>query len=45
MYRRMSATMGDAGKQITIPAHQEVVSGWGSSETYEIGECTMNLAS
>ena len=38
-------TEGDAGKQITIPAHQEVVSGWGSSETYEIGECTMNLAS
>lgn len=38
-------TEGDAGKQITIPAHQEVVSGWGTSETYEIGECILDLAS
>ena len=36
---------GDAGTQITIPAHQEVVAGWGTSETYDIGECTMSLAS
>ncbi|WP_294517625.1 bacterial Ig-like domain-containing protein [uncultured Pseudoflavonifractor sp.] len=37
-------TESDAGTQITIPAHQEVVSGWGTSETYEIGECTMTLS-
>ena len=36
---------GEAGTQITIPAHQEVVAGWGTSETYEIGACTMTLAS
>lgn len=36
---------GEAGTQIIIPAHQEVVAGWGTSETYEIGACTMTLAS
>ena len=38
-------TEGGAGTQITIPAHQEVVAGWGTSDTYEIGESTMTLAS
>ena len=37
-------TEGENGTQITIPAHQEVVAGWGSSETYDIGECTMTLS-
>jgi len=34
----------DGGKQITIPAHQEAASGWGWSETYDIGECILNFA-
>ncbi len=34
----------ESGKQVTIPAHQEVVSGWGTSETYDIGECVLDLA-
>ena len=33
----------DGVKQITIPAHQEVVSGWGFKNTYDIGECTLNI--
>lgn len=33
-------TEAEGAKQLTIPAHQEVVAGWGSSETYDIGECT-----
>lgn len=33
------------GTQITISAHQEVVAGWGFSATYDIGECTLTLAS
>lgn len=37
-------TEGEGGKQITLPAHQEKVSGWGFSETYDIGECTLVLA-
>ena len=37
-------TEGEGGKQITIPAHQEKVSGWGFSETYDIGECTLTIA-
>lgn len=34
----------DGVKQVTIPAHQEKVSGWGFSETYDIGECTLSIA-
>lgn len=37
-------TEADGGKQITIPAHQEVVSGWGFSNTYDIGECAFAIA-
>lgn len=33
----------DGGRQITLPAHQEKVSGWGTSETYDIGECTLTI--
>ncbi len=33
----------EGGKQITIPAHQEKVSGWGWSETYDIGESVLTL--
>ena len=39
----LTAVIADGA--ITIPAHQEVVAGWGSSSTYDIGECTMTLAS
>lgn len=35
---------GESGKQISIPAHQEVVAGWGFSNTYDIGECTLTIA-
>lgn len=34
----------DGVKQVTIPAHQEKVAGWGWSATYDIGECTLNIA-
>lgn len=37
-------TEGEGGRQITIPAHQEKVSGWGFSDTYDIGECTLAFA-
>lgn len=37
-------TEGEGGRQITIPAHQERVSGWGFSNTYDIGECTFVIA-
>lgn len=37
-------TEGEGGRQITIPAHQERVSGWGFSNTYDIGECTFMIA-
>lgn len=37
-------TETEGGKQITIPAHQEVVSGWGFSNTYDIGACTLDIA-
>jgi len=32
-----------SGKQITLPAHQEKASGWGWSETYDIGECVLDI--
>ena len=35
----------ESGKQVTIPAHDEVVSGWGYSNTYSIGECTLMIVS
>ena len=34
----------DGVKQVTIPAHEERVSGWGFSETYDIGECILSIA-
>lgn len=34
----------DGSKQLTIPAHDEVVSGWGSSTTYSINEAVVTLA-
>lgn len=37
-------TEGEGGRQITIPAHQERVSGGGFSNTYDIGECTFVIA-
>ena len=37
-------TETEGGKQITIPAHQEKVSGWGFSETYDIGECVLDFS-
>lgn len=33
----------DSGIQITIPAHQEKVAGWGPAEVYDIAECTLNI--
>lgn len=36
------ATIADG--TITVPAHQEVVAGWGESATYEVGEYTLSLA-
>lgn len=35
----------ESGKQVTIPAHDEVVSGWGFSNTYSIGESTLTIVS
>lgn len=35
----------ESGKQVTIPAHDEVVSGWGYSNTYSIGESTLTIVS
>lgn len=35
----------ESGKQVTIPAQDEVVSGWGYSNTYSIGECTLTIVS
>lgn len=37
-------TETDGVRQLAIPAHQEKVSGWGWSETYDIGECTLDIA-
>ena len=34
----------DGSKQLTIPAHDEIVSGWGSSTTYSINEAVVTLA-
>ena len=34
----------DGSKQLTIPAHDETVSGWGSSTTYSINEAVVTLA-
>lgn len=34
----------DGSKQLTIPAHDEVVSGWGYSNTYSINEAVVTLA-
>lgn len=31
----------ESGKKVTIPAHTEVVSGWGFSNSYDISECTL----
>ena len=39
----VTISQADGVRQITIPAHQEKVSGWGWSETYDIGECTFTL--
>ncbi len=33
----------DGVRQATIPAHQEKARGWGWSDTYDIGECTLNI--
>ena len=34
----------DGSKQLTIPAHDEIVSGWGNSTTYSINEAVVTLA-
>ena len=34
----------DGSKQLTIPAHDEIVSGWGYSNTYSINEAVVTLA-